>query len=148
GQRRLWLQQQLAPGGFFFNVSHGLRLRGPLQVEALRRGFQEIVARHEPLRTSFATAGGLPVQRIAPPSGFSLPLIDLSALPPERRETEARRVALLEVENPFDLARGPLFRAALARLSPSDHALLLTPHHLVFDGWSMGVLFRELAALY
>jgi amino acid adenylation domain-containing protein len=148
GQRRLWFLQRLAPEGFFFNVSHGLRLRGGLLPEALRRSLEEIAARHEPLRTTFETGGGLPVQRIRPPSAVPLPVADLSALPADRRAAAARRVALLEAEQPFDLARGPLLRAVLVRLGGDDHVLLLTPHHLVFDGWSMEVLFRELAALY
>jgi amino acid adenylation domain-containing protein len=148
GQRRLWFLQRLAPDGFFFNISHGLRLGGPLDVEALRLSVQAIVHRHEPLRTTFETAGGLPVQRIAPPSAFPLPLVDLSALPAERREDSARLVALEETAQPFDLVRGPLVRAALLRLSATDHVVLLNPHHLVFDGWSMDVVFRELSALY
>jgi amino acid adenylation domain-containing protein len=149
GQRRLWFLQRLSPDGYYFNVSHGLRLRGPLQPEALRRALEEIVARHEPLRTTFETAAaGLPVQRIGPPPAVPLPAVDLSALPPERREELARTVALAAAEQPFDLSRGPLFRAVLARVDTEDHRLILTPHHLVFDGWSMEVLFRELAALY
>jgi len=148
GQRRLWFLQRLAPDGFFFNISHGLRLRGPLDPEALRWSVQEIVDRHEPLRTTFETSGGLPVQRIAPPSLVPLPFLDLSALPVERREEAARLLALEETAQPFDLVRGPLVRAALVRLDRTDHVLLLNPHHLVFDGWSMEVLFRELGALY
>ncbi|HKH44008.1 MAG TPA: amino acid adenylation domain-containing protein, partial [Thermoanaerobaculia bacterium] len=148
GQRRLWFLQRLAPDGFFFNISHGLRLRGPLDPEALRWSVQEIVDRHEPLRTTFETSGGLPVQRIAAPSLVPLPFLDLSALPAERREEAARLLALEETAQPFDLVRGPLVRAALVRLDRTDHVLLLDPHHLVFDGWSMEVLFRELGALY
>jgi amino acid adenylation domain-containing protein len=148
GQRRLWFLQRLAPDGFFFNISHGLRLGGPLDVEALRLSLEAIVDRHEPLRTTFETDGGLPVQRIAPPSAFPLPLVDLSALPAGRREGSARLVALEETAQPFDLVRGPLVRAALVRLSATDHVVLLNPHHLVFDGWSMDVVFRELSALY
>ncbi|HEY0510562.1 MAG TPA: amino acid adenylation domain-containing protein [Thermoanaerobaculia bacterium] len=151
-QRRLWFLDRLAPAGFFLNVSHGLRLRGDLSAPALERALEEIVARHEPLRTAFEARDGQPVQRIAPPGTFSLPMADLASLPPERREAEARRLARAEAERPFDLARSPLFRTVLLRLGvhlgAGDHLLVFTPHHLVFDGWSMGVLFRELAALY
>jgi amino acid adenylation domain-containing protein len=147
-QRRLWFLDRLSPEAFYLNVPHGLRLLGELAVAALRRALAEIVDRHEPLRTTFETRDGQPVQRIAPPGPLRLPGIDLTALPPDRRETEARRLATGEAERPFDLAVGPLFRAILVDLGAADHLLVFTPHHLIFDGGSMEVLFRELAALY
>jgi amino acid adenylation domain-containing protein len=147
-QRRLWFLDRLSPEAFYLNVPHGLRLRGELAVPALRLALARIVDRHEPLRTTFETRDGQPVQRIAPPGPLRLPGIDLTALPAERRETEARRLATGEAERPFDLAVGPLFRAVLVDLGAADHLLVFTPHHLIFDGGSMEVLFRELATLY
>jgi amino acid adenylation domain-containing protein len=147
-QRRLWFLDRLSPDAFYLNVPHGLRLRGTLDAPALRRALTEIVRRHEPLRTTFETRDGQPVQRIAPPGPVRLPAVDLRALPLERREAEARRLATGEAERPFDLAAGPLFRSVLVGLGAADHLLVFTPHHLIFDGGSMEVLFRELAALY
>ncbi|HEX4498729.1 MAG TPA: amino acid adenylation domain-containing protein [Thermoanaerobaculia bacterium] len=147
-QRRLWFLDRLSPDAFYLNVPHGLRLRGELAVPALRSALATIVDRHEPLRTTFETRDGQPVQRIAPPEPVRLPGIDLTALPVDRREAEARRLATGEAERPFDLAVGPLFRAILVDLGAADHLLVFTPHHLIFDGGSMEVLFRELAALY
>ena len=106
------------------------------------------VARHEVLRTTFAEADGAPVQVIAPPRAVELPVVDLAALADAEREAEALRLAREEAQRPFDLARGPLLRATLLRLAEDEHVLLLIMHHIVSDGWSMGVLFRELAALY
>ncbi len=147
-QRRLWFLQQLAPHEYFLNVPHAVRLRGDLAAAALARALSAIVARHQPLRATFFVAAGEPMQRIAPPAPLALPKVDLAGLPGERREAAARQVARGAAERPFDLARGPLLRALLVRLGPADHLLVLVPHHLVFDGWSMGILFRELAALY
>ncbi len=157
-QRRLWFLQRLAPAGFFLNVPHALRLRGDLSPAVLARCLTEIAARHEPLRTTFVARGGEPMQRIAPavpPPAVALPLADLGDLAAAgggggliAREGEARRLARAVAEHPFDPARGPLLRTLLVRLGPADHLLVLVPHHLIFDGWSMGVLFRELAALY
>jgi amino acid adenylation domain-containing protein len=134
-QRRLWFLDRL-------------RLRGELAVPALGGALTEIVHRHEPLRTTFETRDGQPVQRIAPPGPVRLPEVDLGALSPERWEAEARRLATGEAERPFDLAVGPLFRALLVDLGVDDHLLVFTPHHLIFDGGSMEILFRELAAFY
>ncbi len=147
-QRRLWFLDRLSPDAFYLNVPHGLRLRGTLDVPSLRWALTEIVHRHEPLRTTFETRDGQPVQRIAPPGPVRLPEVDLGGLPRERREAEARRLATGEAERPFDLATGPLFRAVLIDLGATDHLLVFTPHHLIFDGGSMEILFRELAVLY
>jgi amino acid adenylation domain-containing protein len=147
-QRRLWFLTRLAPDGAFLNVAHGLRLTGDLARAALCRSLAEIVARHEPLRTTFTAVDGQPVQRIAPPGPFVLPLVDLAGLPAARRATAARQLARAEAGRPADLERGPLFRSTLLRLDRQEHQLLLVPHHLVFDGASRGVLFRELETLY
>jgi amino acid adenylation domain-containing protein len=146
-QQRLWLLDRIEPGSTAYNMPSPFRLRGPLDAAALERALGEIVRRHESLRTTFAEREDEPVQVIAPPAGFRLPLADLSGLPGEARAAEERRL-LREDRRPFDLAWGPLFRAALVRLAAGEHLLLLDVHHIVFDGWSYGVFYRELAALY
>jgi amino acid adenylation domain-containing protein/non-ribosomal peptide synthase protein (TIGR01720 family) len=147
-QRRLWFLDQLVPGNAFYNIPAGVRLKGRADLAALRRTLDEIVRRHEALRTSFAAAGGEPYQVIAPSQAVPLPRADLRRLPAARREAEAVRLTAGEAQRPFDLARGPLLRAHLLLLGSDELALLLTVHHIVSDGWSMGVLYRELGALY
>ncbi|HEU4561306.1 MAG TPA: amino acid adenylation domain-containing protein, partial [Longimicrobium sp.] len=147
-QERLWFIDRLEPGSAAYNIPVAWRLEGALDVAALEWSLGEIVRRHESLRTVFAEAGGSPVQVIAPFGDFVLPVEDLSALGEADREAELRRRAGEVARRPFDLAEGPLFRAALLRLHPGEHVLLLSMHHIVSDGWSMDVLFRELAALY
>ncbi len=147
-QERLWFLHRLAPESVAYNVPATLRLRGPLDAAALGRALGALVERHESLRTVFPVAGGEPVQEVLPADGFSLPVDDLAALPAGEREAEAARRARAVGEGPFDLERGPLFRAALLRLDTEDHVLALAMHHVVSDGWSMGVLFRDLDALY
>jgi amino acid adenylation domain-containing protein/FkbM family methyltransferase len=147
-QQRLWFIQQLAPDSTAYNVRNAIRLQGQLNVRALEQTLGKIVNRHEVLRTSFVKVGGEPVQVISPLSSFELPLVNLSDLPEPQRRAEARRLAVEEARRPFDLERGPLFRALLLRLADDEHLLLLTMHHIVCDGWSMGVLVREMATLY
>ncbi|HEX2207374.1 MAG TPA: non-ribosomal peptide synthase/polyketide synthase [Longimicrobium sp.] len=147
-QERLWFLDRLEPENPFYNLAAALRLGGALHVPALERALGEIVRRHETLRTTFADVGGTPVQVIAPFAGFTLPVEDLSALDAGARDAEVRRRATQEGLRPFDLAAGPLFRAGLLRLAGDDHVLLLAMHHVVSDAWSMGVLYRELSALY
>ncbi|HEX2079479.1 MAG TPA: amino acid adenylation domain-containing protein, partial [Longimicrobium sp.] len=147
-QERLWFIDRLEPGSAVYNIPVAWRLGGALDQAALERSLSEIVRRHEALRTVFAEVNGSPVQVIAPFGGFSLPVDDLSGLGEADREVEVRRRAGEEARRPFDLSAGPLFRAALLRLGAEDHVLLLSMHHIVSDGWSMGVLFRELSALY
>jgi len=147
-QQRLWFLDQLAPGNLFYNIPMAVRLKGRLDVAALERSLNEIVRRHEPLRTTFETVRGKPVQVIAPELILPLPVVDLTDLPEAEREVEAQRRAQEEVRQPFDLAEGPLLRAQLLKLDEEDHVALLTMHHIVSDGWSMGVLVREIAALY
>src|SRR5262249_47456712 len=108
----------------------------------------EIVRRHEALRTTFPSVEGKPVQVIAPSLDFEMPVIDLSTLPSGTREGEVFRLATEEARKAFDLARGPMIHAKLLRLNQQDHVLLLSMHHIVSDGWSMGILFQELGALY
>ncbi|MFL5383082.1 MAG: non-ribosomal peptide synthase/polyketide synthase, partial [Longimicrobiaceae bacterium] len=147
-QQRLWFMAQVEATGSAYHVSTQMRLRGELDRGALVRALDRIVERHEALRTTFPEEGGVAAQRIAPAgeSRFALAEHDLSGRPGAGRE-----LARLEAEDaraPFDLARGPLIRGFLARMAEDDHVLLITMHHIVSDGWSMGVLTRELGALY
>ncbi len=149
-QESLWVFEQLSPGTATYNMPVALRLLGPARPEVLAAGLEEVTRRQESLRTTFVSSGTGPVQMIAPsPLAVPLlPLIDLSALVPERREETARQLAAAEAVRPFELTRGPLWRSRLLRLAADDHALLLTAHHIICDGWSIGVLAAELSALY
>ncbi len=150
-QERLWFFHQLDPGGSVLNVPHPLRLSGPLRPATLARSLAEIARRHATLRTAFVYGETGLRQRIAPPGAVDLPLADLRALPPGRREAEAERLMGEEAREPFDLstgAAGPLWRARLLRLGDEEHRLLLTFHHTISDGWSTDLFDRELAALY
>ncbi len=147
-QERLWFLDRLDPGTAAYNVPAALRLTGALDVPALAGSLREIARRHEALRTRFALVDGRPAQIVEPEPRVELPVADLSALPEAAREAEALRLAAAESAMPFDLERGPLLRAALLRLGTHEHAALLTMHHIVADGWSMGILIREVGALY
>ncbi|GAA4812197.1 amino acid adenylation domain-containing protein [Streptomyces ziwulingensis] len=147
GQEQLWYLDRLHPGSPLYNIPADLRLRGPLDVAALRGALRDLGARHEILRTCVRDDDGEPYVQVLP-EGPDLPLTDLGALPPSRREQEARRLAGTEAVRPFDLAAGPLLRTALLRLADDDHVLLYTYHHIVFDGWSPAVFFRDLFELY
>ncbi|MFL6236363.1 MAG: amino acid adenylation domain-containing protein, partial [Thermoanaerobaculia bacterium] len=147
-QARLWFLYQLAPRSAAYNMAVAVRFEGPLSVPALSRSLDEIVRRHEVLRSTFDTAVGEPVQRVREAAPVPLPVIDLSGLPPEARDGEVRRLAHEEGRRPFDLFRGPVIRASLLAAGPGDHHLLLALHHIAADGWSWGVLARELEALY
>ncbi|HEX4499474.1 MAG TPA: condensation domain-containing protein, partial [Thermoanaerobaculia bacterium] len=151
-QARLWFIDQLDPGSPLYNVPAALRVAGPLDATVLARALSEIVRRHEALRTIFmesdAPPQGGPVQVIQPAEPFRLSRVDLSAMPEMERETQLLALIREEADRPFDLARGPLLRALLVRLAEGDHAVLLTLHHIASDGWSLGLLVREIAALY
>ena len=147
-QLRLWLLDRMEPGTPAYNIPLPLRLDGPVDRQVLEDSLAEIVRRHEGLRTVFAYEDGEPVQVIVPGGEIRVPLIDLSALPEAERDGEAERLAALEMGRGFDLSQWPLLRATLVRREPRCHDLLFIVHHSVSDGWSMGVLFRELGALY
>ncbi len=148
-QRRLWLLDRMEPGSAAYNVPVALRLRGPLDEEALERALGEVVRRHETLRTVFRAAGGdEPVQVVLPPGPVALARIDLARLPGSEREARLRELAREEAARPFDLERGPVFRASLVRLDDGDAAALFTVHHVASDQWSSEVLVSELSALY
>jgi amino acid adenylation domain-containing protein len=145
-QRRLWFLDQLAPGSVGYNVPIALRIERPLDVRALTSALRQVVRRHEVLRTRFIDVAGVPMQEILPPFEVELETRDLS------RETDLSAAvsdaATSEARRPFDLTTGPLLRAVLVRLGDADHVLLLTIHHIVFDGSSSVLLFRELDVLY
>ena len=147
-QQRLWFLSQLEPDSPAYNIPAALRLSGELNVRVLEQSLNEIVRRHEALRTTFVAVEGKPAQVVAPALSLTLLVTDLSGRPSAERENAARRLAAEEARRPFDLERGPLLRARLLRLDEGEHEMLLTMHHIVSDGWSMGVFFRELAALY
>jgi amino acid adenylation domain-containing protein len=147
-QQRLWFLDQLQRGSPLYNVPYSFQLIGRLNTAALIQSLNEVVHRHESLRTTFLVAEGQPIQVIAPRLTINLPVIDLSSRPVNERHAEALRLATEEALRPFDLSRGPLLRVTLLRLDQQEHVLLLTIHHIVSDGWSTAVLFRELSALY
>jgi len=145
-QQRLWFMEMLEPGTGRYNIPLAWRLQGSLDVAALERALQELAARHEVLRTSFESGVEFALQVVHPPSAWSLPLLQL---PPGEAGVLAEREAMQhEARAGFNLACAPLWRATLCRHEPQHHVLLLTLHHIVADGWSLGVLARELAALY
>jgi amino acid adenylation domain-containing protein len=147
-QQRLWFIHQVDPASPAYNMPAALRLRGELDVPALERALTELARRHETLRTTFRAQDGEPVQVIAPPGPFPLPLDDLRDLPRDERDAVARRLAGDEATRPFDLSAEPPVRARLARLDAEEWQLSFTLHHIASDGWSMGVLVREVSALY
>ena len=147
-QERLWLLDRLDPGSASYNIFDAIRLEGEVSAVRVSAALSEIFGRHEVLRTTFDSRQGRPVQRIAPPSPVAVPVVDLERLPAAAREPEARRLLDREVHRGFDLARGPLLRAGLLRLTAGSSILLFDMHHIVSDGWSTGVLVRELASLH
>ncbi len=147
-QQRLWFLHRLEQRSTVYNMPAAVRLRGRLDAPALARAAAAIERRHEVLRTVFPAAGGRPRQVVVPPRPALLPAVDLGGLAEPARQAEAARLLADEAGRPFDLAAGPLWRMRLVRLSPEDHHLQITLHHIVCDGWSVGVLTRELADLY
>ena len=147
-QQRLWFLDQLVADNPFYNESSALRLMFPLDTKALRDSLNEIVRRHEALRTTFHAMAGRPLQRVAAALELEMTVVDLEPLPAADREARALQLAREEARSGFDLARGPLIRTRLLRLGPDDHVFLLTMHHIICDGWSMQVFFNELKTLY
>ncbi|MFG2094578.1 non-ribosomal peptide synthase/polyketide synthase [Streptomyces sp. NPDC048612] len=147
-QQRLWFLDDLTAGDTEYNTGVAVRLGGPLDAGALRRALDRLALRHDSLRTTFTTVDGRGVQRVDDTAELPLRTADLRDLPAGRREAAAERLLTAELESPFDLREGPLTRALLIRLADEEQLLLLAQHHIVTDGWSVGVLVRELAALY
>lgn len=147
-QSRIWYIYQWQPESPLYNIHHAWHLIGPLDVDCLRRSLNEIIRRHEALRTTFTAPEGLPLQVIAPWLELPLPLVDLSALPAAERQARIQVLARQDAGTPFDLAQGPLLRATLLRLAAQEHVLLLTMHHIIWDSWSTDIFCRELSVLY
>ncbi|HEX7774837.1 MAG TPA: condensation domain-containing protein, partial [Pyrinomonadaceae bacterium] len=147
-QRRLWFLDQLEPGKSFYNITRAFLLRGPLNIDVLVRSLDEVVRRHESLRTNFQIIDDEPVQVITPDRSSGTVVKDLRDLPESEREPLMKELVIQQATTPFNLAEGALFRASLLQVNDREHVLSLTMHHIISDGWSMGVLFRELALLY
>ena len=148
-QQQIWLHAQLAPDVPLYNEPVTIRYRGALEPSTLAQALAELTARHEAWRTVFVTEEGRPVQRVLPSLALDVPFDDLRGLPAEAREAEAVRLATADALRPFDVARGPLLRARLARLADDDSRVYLTLHHAIFDGYSLyQIVVPELAALY
>ncbi len=151
GQQRLWFLDQLVPGSAAYNITEGLLLQGQLQITTLERSLNEIVRRHEALRTLFIAPEGsdeLPLQSVIPALHLSLPVLDLRTVREDQRSALVRDLLAEEAQRTFDLAHGPLLRTTLLRLREEEHVLLLSMHHIVSDSWSLGIFIRELIALY
>ncbi|CAB3759999.1 non-ribosomal peptide synthetase [Paraburkholderia solisilvae] len=147
-QERLWFLDQLQPGQPVYNMYDIVPWQGAMSLVALRRALDALIARHETLRTHFAVEAGEPVQIVTPAAAAPLETTDLSSVPRHDRAAAAQTLAVAQAARPFDLGRAPLFRVHAIHLAPDEHQLVLTIHHIVADGWSMRVLFRELSALY
>ncbi|HEX6288385.1 MAG TPA: amino acid adenylation domain-containing protein [Herpetosiphonaceae bacterium] len=147
-QQRLWLLHQLAPDDPAYNWPACVRCIGPLDPERLQRSLTALIARHAILRTTFGTIDGQPVQQIAAPAPPPLPVVSLEQLTPDEQEAEVQRRVHAAARQPFDLAHGPLLRATLLRLSPTEHVLVLFLHHIIADGWSASILLRDTLAAY
>ncbi|NCS00741.1 MAG: amino acid adenylation domain-containing protein [Microcystis aeruginosa G13-11] len=147
-QQRLWFLDQLEPNSSFYNVPLALHLAGDLQADILEKSLQKIIQRHESLRTNFATVEGNPVQVIKPESNWQLTLVNGKDSPKYREDQEIKKWLEIHSHQPFDLANDSLIRATLLKLSDTEHFLLICLHHIVSDGWSMGVFIQELTTLY
>jgi non-ribosomal peptide synthetase component F/thioesterase domain-containing protein len=147
-QERFWLLDRLDPGNASYNVAVRWRLEGRVATDLLERSWLKIIERHEILRTTFHEVDGTPIQRVSPNAQFRLNEIDLSTLSPEQRQAEGDRIGVLEARAPFDVAMGPLIRATLLRFSPTTSIILVTSHQIVSDGWSIGVMAREMGTIY
>ncbi|HEY1351021.1 MAG TPA: amino acid adenylation domain-containing protein, partial [Ktedonobacteraceae bacterium] len=147
-QQRLWFLAQLEPGNTAYNIPVAYSLKGYLRLKVLQQSFYAMISRHESLRTTFAIQREQPVQLIKPAFVLRLPVIDLEHIPQQERPAEVRQLALAEARQAFALDQGPLLRATLLRLCADEHVLLLTMHHIISDGWSMGILLKELGVLY
>ncbi len=147
-QQRLWFIDHLEPGAPLYNIASAVRMIGKLDIAALETAFNDIIARHEVLRATFHTVNGKPRQIIHPRASLRIQVVDLCSLPEEERDAETQRRARLSAQQPFDLARGPLIRVTIFCLNETEHLAVIVTHHIISDGWSMGVLERELAHCY
>jgi amino acid adenylation domain-containing protein/non-ribosomal peptide synthase protein (TIGR01720 family) len=147
-QNRLWFLWQMDRQGSAYNIPGGLHLRGELDQAALRASFQQLIERHESLRTRFYERDAVPLQCIDAPGEFRMDVQDLSGLPAEQRLAQAKQIREAQARQPFDLEAGPLLRVKLLRLDEEEHQLLVTVHHIIADGWSLNILIEEFSRLY
>jgi len=147
-QERLWFIEQLEPGTPVYNVPWATRIIGSLDLQSLQRALDAVAARHATLRTSYHEEDGIPFQRVHPPSPIRIDFSDLSRLPLERRQSEAQAHLDAEMAKPFDLGSGRMIRATALRLDEFEHILLLISHHIASDGWSRGIINRDLSVFY
>src|ERR1043166_7636145 len=147
-QERLWFIDQLMPRSPAFNVPMAVKLLGSVDVDALQRAVDEIVGRHESLRTTFVTIDGAPSALVADPGNSAIELVDLRSIERPAREIERHRLVEQEILQPFDLSRGPLIRTKLIQCSEQESIFIVTMHHIISDGWSLILFFRELATIY
>lgn len=147
-QQRLWFLNQLEPNSSVYNLPTAFHLKGPLDVAALERSLNEIIRRHEILRSHFSTVNGQPVQVISPTLALTLPIVALQKIPETERHKQALCLINDEAQKPFDLSKGPLVRVQLLHLAQEEYILLLVMHHIICDAWSFGVFFRELTDIY
>jgi amino acid adenylation domain-containing protein len=147
-QQRLWFLSQMDPENRAYVLPNAIRIQGKLNIDAFKRSLTEIYCRHEALRTIFKATEDDPEQVILPPNDLPVPIVDLTDLTDDERESEVQRLILEDVEQPFNLAKGPLLRVKIMRLGQEEHVFSLTMHHIISDGWSNGVLLKELSALY
>ncbi|HEX8091098.1 MAG TPA: amino acid adenylation domain-containing protein, partial [Blastocatellia bacterium] len=148
GQERLWFLEQLIPGTAAYHIPQAFLIKGPLSAALLKHTFNEIVRRHEVLRTTFESVDGLPVQNILKSLELSLPLIDLRSIGSAERDGHILRLATEQARRPFDLERGPLLRLILAQVEDEAYVLFITMHHIISDGWSLNLITEEIAAIY
>ncbi len=148
GQRRFWFLDQFEPGSPYYNIPLAIRVRGDFRIDLFKQVIQEIIDRHEILRTTFWAENGEPMQVVHPQLELEIPLIDLTSLETDKKEKELRRLATVEARTPFDLAKGPLFRVKILKADEQDHVVLITMHHIISDGWSIGVLVKEITTIY
>ncbi|HEX2269094.1 MAG TPA: condensation domain-containing protein, partial [Pyrinomonadaceae bacterium] len=147
-QQRMWFLDLYKPDSHYYTIATAVQLTGPLNVPALERSFTESIRRHQVLRTNFVMLGDRPVQFVNPAARVTLPIIDLTEIPAERQVDVAERIATEESQRPFDLMNDKLVRLGLIRLEQDKHVLLLAMHHIISDGWSTGLLIREVSILY
>ncbi|APF18136.1 amino acid adenylation domain protein [Caldithrix abyssi DSM 13497] len=148
GQRRFWFLDQFEPGSPYYNIPLAIRVRGAFDVQIFKKVINEIIERHEILRTTFWAQNGEPMQIIHPEMKLEIPLVDLTSLAADKKDAEIKRLATVEARTPFDLAKGPLFRVKILKAGENDHVVLITMHHIISDGWSIGVLVKEITAIY
>ena len=147
-QQRLWFLDQLIPNSALYNIPITMRIEGELDIEAWEKSLQAIIARHESLRTTFTEVDGEGIQVIHPQLDWKLNVVDLQSLAEAQQKTEVQRLVKEDANQPFDLTKGPLMRATLIQVAQQSYVFVLNLHHIVADGWSMGVLMDELAACY